>query len=130
MHPRDLSRIHQCLGDETRLRMMALLLAGPLCVCHFQGILRLPQVKTSRHLATLRENGLVEVTRNANWRIYSLPAHPGAVLDHVIEGLRRSCEEIPQLRRDLAARQRLEEEIAASTGCCAGAGETVSVLSK
>lgn len=58
-----LVQIHRCLGDETRLRILHLLTRGPLCVCHFQEVLRLPQVAVSKHLAYLRENGLVTATR-------------------------------------------------------------------
>ena len=50
-----LLQIYRCLCDETRLRILHLLAQGPLCVCHFQTILRLPQVAVSEHLAYLRE---------------------------------------------------------------------------
>jgi ArsR family transcriptional regulator len=38
-----LVQIYRCFCDETRLRMLHLLTRGPLCVCHFQDILREPQ---------------------------------------------------------------------------------------
>jgi ArsR family transcriptional regulator len=76
-----LIRIYQCFCDETRLRILNLLQAGPLCVCHFQEILGEAQVKISKHLAYLREKGLVEVARHQNWMIYSLPVKRTAELD-------------------------------------------------
>jgi ArsR family transcriptional regulator, arsenate/arsenite/antimonite-responsive transcriptional repressor len=45
-----LVQIYQCLCDETRLRLLHLLLQGPLCVFHFQAVLGEPQAKISRHL--------------------------------------------------------------------------------
>ena len=40
----NLVQMYRCLCDETRLRILHLLKQGPLCVCHFQDILQLPQV--------------------------------------------------------------------------------------
>lgn len=76
----NLVTIYQCLCDRTRLRILHLLLRGPLCVCHFQDVLREPQVKVSKHLRYLRENGLVEAERCANMMIYRLPAKASAQL--------------------------------------------------
>lgn len=69
-----LTQIYQCLCDETRLRLLHLLLQGPLCVCHFQSVLSEPQVKISKHLGYLKARGLVTASRNGNWMIYALPA--------------------------------------------------------
>jgi DNA-binding transcriptional ArsR family regulator len=66
-------QIYRCLCDETRLRILHLLKQGPLCVCHFQEILQLPQVAVSKHLAYLRRTGMVEARRHEQWMIYSLP---------------------------------------------------------
>lgn len=68
-----LVRIYDCFCDLTRLRILHLLLQGPLCVCHFQTVLREPQVKISKHLGYLKRNGLAESERCANLIIYRLP---------------------------------------------------------
>ncbi|HEY5742743.1 MAG TPA: metalloregulator ArsR/SmtB family transcription factor, partial [Terrimicrobiaceae bacterium] len=59
--PVELIRIYQCFCDATRLRIIHLLTRCPLCVCHFQEILDIPQTKVSQHLAYLRKKGLVEM---------------------------------------------------------------------
>lgn len=69
----DLVQIYQCFCDRTRLRILNLLAKSPLCVCHFQTILGEPQVKISKHLAYLRERGMVEVERDQNWMVYTSP---------------------------------------------------------
>jgi ArsR family transcriptional regulator len=55
--------IFKALSDETRLRTVTLLTHSELCVCDIMEILRLPQSTVSRHLATLRQAGLVEDRR-------------------------------------------------------------------
>ena len=44
------SEIYKCIADPQRLRILNLLEAGPLCVCHMQEILEVPQVKMSKQL--------------------------------------------------------------------------------
>jgi len=65
--------IYRCLGDETRQRILHLLAQESLCVCHFQVILGAPQVAISKHLAYLRQHGLVAARRHEQWMIYHLP---------------------------------------------------------
>ena len=62
------SRFFQALSDETRLRIVMLLACqGELSVSDLVHALQLPQPKVSRHLAYLREAGIVAVRREAQW---------------------------------------------------------------
>lgn len=58
-----LSAFFKALADPTRLRIVNLLLRSPLCVCEMARMLKLPQPLLSRHLAYLRNSGLVEGLR-------------------------------------------------------------------
>jgi len=63
----------QSLSDETRLRIIMLLAcAHELPVCHMVDALGLSQPKISRHLAWLRDAGLVAMRRQAQWVHYRL----------------------------------------------------------
>jgi ArsR family transcriptional regulator len=99
----DLVRIHECLCDRTRLRLVNLLLGGPLCVCHLQEILREPQVKVSRHLAYLRERGMVTAERCGQWMVYGLPEARPRALEATLACLQDCCAE-ERLYRDDARR--------------------------
>lgn len=73
------------LSDETRLRLLLLLATeGELCVCELTHALGQSQPKISRHLAMLRENGIVADRREGLWVHYrihpELPAWVRAVL--------------------------------------------------
>jgi len=67
------------LADATRLRALLLLQTeGELCVCELTHALQLSQPKISRHLAQLRETGLVRARRDGLWMHYRInPALPG-----------------------------------------------------
>jgi ArsR family transcriptional regulator len=75
-----LEQMFKALADDTRLRILALLAAGEVCVCHIHGALDVPQPTVSRHLAYLRKAGLVGARRDGLWMHYSLelPDAPAA----------------------------------------------------
>ncbi len=66
------ARIFKALADETRLRILTLLLEGELCVCDLMAVLQLPQSTVSRHLAYLKNTGWVDDRREGVWMIYSI----------------------------------------------------------
>jgi len=106
----DLIQIYQCFCDATRLRIINLLNHGPLCVCHFQDILEIPQTKVSQHLAYLRKHGLVETTRSANWMIYSLPSKPSPELEANLKCLQDCVQTDKRFKEDIKRRGKVQAE--------------------
>ena len=113
----ELIRIYECLCDVTRLRILHLLGDGPLCVCHFQEVLGEPQVKISKHLAYLRSRGLVKVTREGNWMVYSLPEKKSRELAANLACLQDCAAENPVFRRDRERLAKRAGRFAASSPC-------------
>jgi len=67
--------LFKCLADETRSRVVLLVAReGELCVCELTAALELSQPKISRHLAQLRQGGLLADRRQGQWVFYRL--HP------------------------------------------------------
>lgn len=72
-----LSAFFKALADPTRLRVVNLLLRSPLCVCEMAAILKVSQPLLSRHLAYLRNCGLIQGSRQGLRINYELNAkHP------------------------------------------------------
>ena len=65
--------IYQCFGHRVRLRILRLLMEGPLCVGQLQQILGASQVEVSKQLGYLKRNGFVESQKVRCWRVYRLP---------------------------------------------------------
>lgn len=86
-----LEQLFRALADDTRLRILGLLAAGEVCVCHIHGALDLPQPTVSRHLAYLRKSGLAAARRDGLWMHYSLqvPSDPPSakVLKSALEAI-------------------------------------------
>jgi ArsR family transcriptional regulator len=97
----DLVQTYQCFSDRTRQRIVHLLARSPLCVCHFQTILGESQVKISKHLAYLRDKGMVEVERDQNWMVYSLPRKRGPELEANLKCLQDCVQSDKVFARDL-----------------------------
>ena len=63
---------YMALADKTRLRLLNLMRGQEICVCFFTEVLGDSQPKVSRHLAYLRNAGLVEARRDGKWMHYSI----------------------------------------------------------
>lgn len=99
--------LFKALADETRLRILSLLLfEGEICVCDIIAALKLPQSTVSRHLAYLRKTGWVSDRRCGIWMYYSLDckktvSHQGLVdfLRHHLAGLPATALDREQMER-------------------------------
>ena len=69
------AQFFKCLSNDTRLRCVTLLQKeGKLCVCELTMALDLSQPKISRHLASLRQCGLLQDSREGQWVFYQINA--------------------------------------------------------
>lgn len=86
------AQLFQLLSDETRLRCLLLMRQeGELCVCELTHALDVIQPKVSRHLAALRDAGLVLDRRQGQWIYYrlhpELPEWMGRVIEETATGV-------------------------------------------
>ena len=72
---RDLEQLFKGLADQTRLRILNLLIHGELCVCDIHHVLESSQPNVSRHLIYLKNSGLV-LDRREGARMYYKLAQP------------------------------------------------------
>jgi len=69
---RHLSSVLKALGDETRLRIVKMLQAHEMCVCQVTWALGMSQSTVSKHLAVLKQAGLVDDVGRGKWVFYRL----------------------------------------------------------
>jgi ArsR family transcriptional regulator len=103
-------RFFQALGDNTRLRLLNLMGDQELCVCYFVEILDQSQPKISRHLAYLRNAGIVSARRDGKWMHYRIVMPPNDSAAKVLQQVLQSLREEKSMQAD---RTRL------SKACCA-----------
>ncbi|MGF7180559.1 ArsR/SmtB family transcription factor [Tunturiibacter psychrotolerans] len=105
----DIERFFQALGDNTRLRLLNLMGDQEICVCYFVEILNQPQPKISRHLAYLRNAGIVTTRRDGKWMHYRIVMPPN-------EGAARVLQEILQWFREEKSMQADRAKL--TKACC------------
>ncbi len=109
----ELERYCRGLADQSRLRMINLLLHGELCGCDVRYVLGTSQPNVSRHLVYLRNAGLV-LDRREGYRIYYRLAEPKqGVRKTLYEFLQSAFKADEIFRRDT---ERLKAAIA--NGAC------------
>lgn len=117
---RNLSNVFKALSDETRLRMLGLLLQeGELCVCDFVETLEITQSKASRHLRRLVTAGLLEDRREGTWvhyRIFEKPASAQSVVIRMLPQLLKTWMD-PEILERLASWKKEKERL--GQGCSA-----------
>lgn len=86
--PEEIDRILAALADPTRRRMVDMLREGPMRAGDLAAEFAISGPAVSRHLRVLRENDLIEETRDeadARARLYSLRAQPFSELQAWLE---------------------------------------------
>ena len=122
----DIASVCAALADSTRLRILALLADGEVCVCHIHGSLDIPQPTASRHLAYLRRTGLVDTRRDGLWVHYrisdTLPAHVRHAIAGVLHAVQHCREPAADDRQLARVTGRPMRQMAPTViGCCASA---------
>lgn len=106
------------LSDETRLRCIMLLQSeGELCVCELTYALGVSQPKISRHLAHLRQSGLVQDRRAGQWIHYRLHDELPEWISSVVDMTATSTQINEPYRQDIAALKSMPNRPGAN--CCA-----------
>jgi ArsR family transcriptional regulator len=98
---RSLSGLFKALGDDTRLRIVALLSHGELCVCHVEEALGLPQATASRQLSILKHAGIVDARREGTWMHYRLSPSLEGTSRQLLRTLVKEFGRHDRLRKDI-----------------------------
>jgi ArsR family transcriptional regulator len=98
----DIERFFQALGDNTRLRLLNLMGDQEICVCYFVEILNQPQPKISRHLAYLRNAGIVTTRRDGKWMHYRIVMPPNEGAAKVLQEILQWFKEEKTMQADRA----------------------------
>jgi DNA-binding transcriptional ArsR family regulator len=114
----EIMAVTKALADETRVRLLAALQDGELCVCQLIELIGLAPSTVSKHLSILRSARLIEGRKDGRWMYYRLageqsPPAARTALAWLLEALKDS----PLILKD---RQRLAQMMKTQPGglCC------------
>ena len=98
---RDLVKVYKVLSDESRLRVLNLILERECCVCEVIQTLDISQSKASRILSALYDVGFLKLRKDGLWSLYSFDWEGmNAHLKDILEATRRAFEGNKQMKMD------------------------------
>ena len=104
----------RAFSDPVRLRILAVLVEGELCVCDLMKILKLPQATASRHLAYLKRAGFVAVRHERSWNYYKLAPTGSTLHAKLLDCVSTCFRDLPGVSADLVRARTIRKQ-----GCCA-----------
>ena len=110
-----LQKIFRTLSDPTRVRILALLAREELAVQELMDVLGMAQSRVSRHLAILREAGLLRDRRDGTYVFYRFAPPDAGAWKGAWQLVRAALDDDPTAERDAAALGRVLEARAART---------------
>ncbi|MFH1484505.1 MAG: metalloregulator ArsR/SmtB family transcription factor [Chloroflexota bacterium] len=112
---RDLVKATKALSDETRLRILNLLMDRECCVCEVMQALDISQTRASRNLSALYDAGFLKSRREGLWALYSLDKKGmKEYSSHLLEAVKIALEGNEVVALDL---ERLRKARRVGTGC-------------
>ncbi len=93
------TKAFKALGDETRLRILKILLHAKheLCVCEISDSLRIPEYSVSRHMKELNNAGLVQERRDGRFIFFSICWDSTVFTKNILDAV----DTIPSSARDI-----------------------------
>jgi ArsR family transcriptional regulator len=112
---RDLVKALKALSDETRLRILNLLLERECCVCEVMQALDISQTRASRNLSALYDAGFLKLRKDGLWSLYSIDAERMKPhFSKLVEAVRKGLDGNELVAED---RKRLKKAKRVGIGC-------------
>ena len=112
---REVVKAMKALSDETRLRILNLLLERECCVCEVMQALEISQTRASRNLSMLHDAGFLKMRKDGLWSLYSI--NQEGIKEYfadLVEAVQKSLEGNEEAALD---RERLRKAERVGPGC-------------
>ncbi len=94
------------LSDESRLRILNLILERECCVCEVMQALQISQSKASRGLTALYDAGFLKQRKDGLWSLYSIDTEMRDYLSELTQAARKALKDNKVVAQD---RERLRK---------------------
>lgn len=99
--------VTKSMADETRVRLLAALGEGEMCVCQLIELIGLAPSTVSKHLSILRSARMIECRKQGRWMYYRIAGdHAPKAPVSAIKWLFENISDTPVIMKD---KQRLEQ---------------------
>ncbi|MDD5528614.1 MAG: metalloregulator ArsR/SmtB family transcription factor [bacterium] len=112
----ELVTLFKALTDETRFRIINLLLKREFCVCELVEILDMSQPRLSRHLNILKQTGILQSWREGKWMHYAIKKELSNYCKTVLNGVGEKLSQDKTGKLDLQKAKKVSRKPGKS--CC------------
>jgi len=102
--------IFKALSEESRLRIIALLMEREMCVCEIEASLKMTQSNASRHLTALKTCGILESNKQAQWAYYRISENFMQEHKGLLEYLQIELKKLPTYQLDCKEYEKCKEK--------------------
>ena len=120
---RDTIKAFKALSDETRLRILNLILERECCVCEVMQALQISQSKASRGLTALYDAGFLKQRKDGLWSLYSIDTE--SMKDYISDLIEAAKKAVKDNRLSALDRERLQKAERIGPGCVGRVCETI-----
>jgi ArsR family transcriptional regulator len=112
---KELIRAAQALSDETRVRIINLIMQRECCVCEVMQALNISQTRASRNLKILYDAGFLKMRNDGLFTLYSIkPGRGNGFYTHLLEAVKKDLRTNADVARDI---KQLNEAKRVGPGC-------------
>ena len=112
---RETIKTFKALSDETRLRILSILLERECCVCEVMQALDISQTRASRNLTSLYEAGFLKLRKDGVWSLYSVDRDEmNEYLTDLVRAVTKTLKGNRTLEQD---RERLRKAVRVGPSC-------------
>ena len=112
---RDAVKTFKAISDETRLRILNILLERECCVCEVMQALDISQTRASRNLAALYDAGFLSLRKDGLWSLYSIDKD--SMQEYLSDLVQAVTKALQQSKEVMLDRERLKKAERVGTGC-------------
>ena len=77
----------KAVADANRLRILACLKKGEVCVCDFTDVLNISQPAVSQHLRKLKEAGIIAERKVGTWKHYRIHENQTVLMQNILASI-------------------------------------------
>lgn len=92
--------IFKALAEESRLRILSLIMQNEMCVCEIEACLNMTQSNASRHLTVLKQCGILQCYKKAQWAYYKMNDSFIRDQNELFKYLQIKLKELPTYQKD------------------------------
>lgn len=101
--------LFKALAEESRLRILSLIIENDMCVCNIEICLNMTQSNASRHLTVLKQNGILQSYKQAQWTYYRISDSFKRENNELYQYLQTRLKELPTYQKDQIELERCKE---------------------